>query len=88
MPNTKTAAKRMKQIEKKRMRNKQVKTRMKTAVREFILSLKKGDRQQAAHNFTMAKRIIDKAATKGVIHKNFAARKKSQLAKKLSKLAG
>lgn len=85
MPNTKTALKRMKQSRERRIRNKAVKTRIKTEVKYFLNSLKKGDRQEAEKYLSSAKRIIDKAANKGVIHKNEAARKKSRLTKMLNK---
>ena len=85
MPNTKTALKRMKQSRERRIRNKAVKTRIKTEVKYFLNSLKKGEHQEAEKYLSSAKRIIDKAVNKGVIHKNEAARKKSRLTKMLNK---
>ena len=84
MPNTKTAMKRMKKAEVRRVRNKYVKSKVKTAIRRFEEALKLGDQQQAKEKLVLANRIIDKAAAKGVLHKNNAARKKSLLARKYS----
>ncbi len=84
MPNTPTARKRMKQIAKRTQINKAVKSRMKTAMRRFEESLKRGDAEEAHVNMKKAVRMIDKAVAKGVIHKNNAARKKSQLMRKFS----
>ncbi|NLX91525.1 MAG: 30S ribosomal protein S20 [Firmicutes bacterium] len=84
MANTKSALKRMKQAEIRRQRNKQVKTRIKNAVRKFLSSLEGDDQEVSRQNLISAVKVIDKAASKGVIHKRTAARKKSRLAKKLN----
>lgn len=84
MANTKSALKRMKQSEIRRQRNKQVKTRVKNTVRNYLSSLGEDDREVSRQNLISAVKVIDKAASKGVIHKKTAARKKSRLAKKLN----
>ena len=84
MANTKSALKRIKQSEVRRQRNKQVKTKVKNTVRCFLESLDDENNETAAQNLITASRVIDKAVTKGVLHKKTAARKKSRLAKKLN----
>ncbi len=87
MANTKTAIKRLRQSEISRQRNNKVKTRVKNAIKSFMQSLEEGNVEKATQNYSLAKRIMDKAVAKGVINKNTAARKKSRLAKQLNKLA-
>lgn len=87
MANTKTAIKRMRQSEINRQRNNRVKTRVKNAIKSFLQALEEGDMEKAAQNYSLVKKIMDKAVTKGVINKNTAARKKSRLAKQLNRLA-
>ena len=76
MPNIKSAKKRVLVSATKQARNKADKTALKTI-------LKKVDADTNADNVKGAVKAVDKAAAKGIIHKNAAARKKSQLAKKL-----
>ncbi len=85
MPNTKQAAKRMRITAKRTARNRAVKSRVKTAIRRFSDTLAQGDYSLAEDKLRSALRIIDKAASKGVLHKNAAARKKSRLAKRFNK---
>lgn len=87
MANVKSAVKRMKQSEKRRLLNRKVKTRIKTAVNRFLMSLDHGDTQEAQREFNTVTRVIDKAATKGVLHKKTAARKKSRLARRFKEMA-
>jgi len=84
MANTKSALKRIKQSEARRLRNKQVKTKVRNTVRNFLISLEDENNEAAAGNLIAASSVIDKAVTKGVLHKRTAARKKSRLAKKLN----
>ena len=89
MPNIKSAIKRMKQAEVRRQRNRQVKSRLRTAVKKFLVSLEESAAPEVCRNYyAQAGRLIDKAVTKGVLHKRTAARKKSRLARKLNKQAG
>jgi len=84
MANSRSALKRIKQSEKRRMRNKQVKTKVKNTIRSFISTLEEDNNEAAQQQIKVVGKMIDKAASKGVMHKNTAARKKSRLAKKLN----
>ena len=84
MPNIKSAKKRVKIIEKKTLRNNMIKSGYRTAVRKFEEAFSEGDKAKAETLFSEATKKIDQACTKGVIVKNTAARKKSNLAKKLN----
>ena len=79
MANIKSQIKRNKQNEKRHERNKAVKTGLKTAVRKFRELAAAGDTDAAVKAGRDASRKLDKAASKGVIHKNQAARRKSRL---------
>ncbi|MGC9670506.1 30S ribosomal protein S20 [Planosporangium sp. 12N6] len=87
MANIKSQIKRNRQNEKRRLRNKSVKSALKTSVRKFNEAAAAGDTEQAAALMRDAARRLDKAASKGVIHKNQAANRKSAIAKRLSSLA-
>jgi small subunit ribosomal protein S20 len=80
--NIKSQLKRIKTNEKARLRNKSVKSSLKTAVRRFREAADAGDREQAAVALQLASRQLDKAASKGVIHPNQAANKKSAMAQR------
>lgn len=84
MPNIKSAIKRVNVIEKKTLRNNMIKSGYKSAVKKFEQAIEAGNVQEATTLFAEATRKIDQACTKGVIVKNTAARKKSNLAKKLN----
>ncbi len=85
MPNIKSAKKRVLVSEKKNLRNRMVKSAMRTSVKKFEAAL--ADPQTANAQLTATTSAIDKAAAKGVIHKNAANRKKARLAKQLNKSA-
>ncbi|MFY1698731.1 MULTISPECIES: 30S ribosomal protein S20 [unclassified Solwaraspora] len=87
MANIKSQIKRNRQNEKRRLRNKSVKSALKTAVRKFNEASTSGDSEQAAALMREASRKLDKAVSKGVIHKNQAANRKSAIAKRLQSLA-
>ncbi|MGW0201881.1 30S ribosomal protein S20 [Nonomuraea sp. NPDC003201] len=87
MANIKSQIKRNKQNEKARLRNKAVKSSLKTAVRKFREAAEQGDTEQAAVLQRVAARQLDKAVSKGVIHKNQAANRKSAIAKQAAALA-
>jgi small subunit ribosomal protein S20 len=78
--NIKSQIKRNKQNEAARVRNKAVKSELKTAVRRFREAADGGDAETAATALRTASRLLDKAASKGVIHKNQAANRKSAMA--------
>ena len=83
MANHKSAEKRARQSEKKNLRNRTVKSQVKTSVKKVLSAVSEND-ENAASVLDMAKSAIDKAAKKGVIHKRTAARKISRLAKKIN----
>ena len=87
MANIKSQIKRNRQNEKRRMRNKSVKSSLKTAIRKFHESAAEGDVDATAALLREAARKLDKAVSKGVIHKNQAANRKSAIAKKLAALS-
>lgn len=78
MANIKSAIKRNRQNEKRRLRNKQVISQMRTYTKRAVAAAGSDDE---AESLRLATKYIDKAASKGVIHDNTAARKKSRLAK-------
>jgi small subunit ribosomal protein S20 len=85
--NIKSQIKRNRQNEKRRLRNKSVKSELKTLVRKFNEATTAGDAEQAAVLMRDASRKLDKAVSKGVIHKNQAANRKSAIAKKLTSVS-
>ena len=87
MPNIKSAIKRVSVIEKKTARNNMIKSGYRTAVKNFEAAVAEGDVKKAETLFSEATKKIDQACTKGVIVKNTAARKKSNLAKKLNAMS-
>lgn len=87
MANIKSQIKRNKQNERRRMRNKAVKSSLKTGVRKFHRTMAEGDVETATMLLRDASRALDKAASKGVIHKNQAANRKSAIAKRLATLS-
>ena len=86
MANIKSQIKRNKQSEKAHERNKAVKTGLKSAVRKFREAAEAGDKDVAVKAGQDAARKLDKAASKGVIHKNQAANRKSAIHKQVSSL--
>jgi len=82
--NIKSQIKRNRQNEKRRLRNKSVKSSLKTAIRRFNEATAAGDTEKAAVLMRDASRKLDKAVSKGVIHKNQAANRKSAIAKRLT----
>ena len=83
MPNIKSAKKRVNVIEKKTLRNNMIKSEYKSAVKKFEEAANSGNKADAETLFSLATKKIDQACAKGVIVKNTAARKKSNLSKKL-----
>ena len=86
MANIKSQIKRNKTNERRRQRNVAVKSALKTAVRRFRTAADAGDAEAAASALQVASKQLDKAASKGVIHKNQAANRKSGLAKQVAGL--
>ncbi|HOL18378.1 MAG TPA: 30S ribosomal protein S20 [Bacillota bacterium] len=85
MPNTKSAEKRVRQTKIRTARNRRIKSIVKTSIRRFEEAVQAGDMDTAKAKMVAAASLIDKAAAKGVIHKNNAARKKSRLARILNR---
>lgn len=79
MANIKSAIKRAKTNEKRRMRNKAVKTNIKTETKKFYQAVESGDVDAAKAQLSVAYKKLDRAASKNIIHKNSAARKKHTL---------
>ena len=86
MANIKSQIKRIKQNEKAHQRNKAVKSELRTHVRKFREAVETGNIEVATDAMRTASRKLDKAVSKGVIHKNQAANRKSAIAKKLVEL--
>ncbi len=84
MANIKSAKKRAITNEKRNLRNRMVKTNLKTTEKQFLNAVAEGDVEKAQAEYKLASKKFDMAATKGIIHKNAANRKKSQLAKKIN----
>ncbi len=87
MANIKSQMKRNKTNEKARQRNKATKSALRTAVRRFREAAAEGDAAKATELAHAASRALDKAASKGVIHKNQAANRKSAIASKAAALS-
>lgn len=87
MANHPSALKRAKQNEVKRVRNKSYKTRVKKAVKEVRTAIAANSTDQAQQSFKEAVSVIQKTASKRVIHKNQASRKISRLARGINRLA-
>ncbi|MDR0396029.1 MAG: 30S ribosomal protein S20 [Oscillospiraceae bacterium] len=86
MPNIKSAIKRVKVTAKKNLRNRMVKSAMKTQIKKFETALVK-EPASAAALLAQTSGAVDRAASKGVIHKNAANRRKSRMALRLNKAA-
>jgi len=84
MANIKSQIKRNKQNETRRLRNKGVRSELKTRVKAAVKAAETGA-EDATERAQLAQKRLDMAAAKGVIHKNAAARKKSRLAKQLAR---
>lgn len=86
MKKNKSAIKKAKQAEERRVRNAHVKTGMKTQVKKALVSIEAGDKENAGALLKNAIASVNKAASKNVIHKRNASRKISRLAKKANKV--
>jgi len=84
--NIKSQIKRIRTNEKARERNKAVKSELKTAVRHTREAVAAGDKEKAQAALVQASRKLDKAVSKGVIHKNQAANRKSAIAAQVASL--
>lgn len=85
MPNIKSAIKRVKVTQKKNLRNRMVKSAMKTQLKKFETAISANEADAKILSTTQG--AVDRALAKGVIHKNAANRKKARLAKRMAKAA-
>ncbi len=81
MPHTKSAKKSLRQTAKRRLRNRASKSALKTQIKKVLATVEGGTLEQARVEYNLAAKKLDRAAAKRVIHRNLAARKKSQLAR-------
>ncbi|WP_096201327.1 30S ribosomal protein S20 [Bacillus sp. FJAT-45350] len=86
MPNIKSAIKRVKVSDKRRAQNAAVKSALRTAVKNFEVKAESKEVEGAKEALLLATKKLDKAANKGLIHKNTASRQKSRLQKKLNEI--
>lgn len=84
MANTKSAIKRLRSAERRRLHNRVFRGQARTAVRKARILMDKGNIEEAREAVQVATRALDKAAAKGIIHKNNAARRKSRLMQQLN----
>ena len=84
MPNIKSSAKRDQLQKAAYAKNKAAKSALKTELKKFEAAVAAGDSAKAAETYKVAVKSVDKAAAKGLIHKNNSAHKKSAMAKKLN----
>lgn len=87
MPNIKSASKRVLIAKDRNARNKAKKSVLKTTIKKFDAAVAEGNRDAAVSAYKVAVKTVDRAATKGLIHKNSAAHKKSAMTVKLNQLA-
>jgi small subunit ribosomal protein S20 len=87
VPNIKSAKKRVKVIKTKTLQNKMYKTSLRTEVKKYKAALAGGDKELASKAYLEVVKKVDKAVSKGILHKNNAARKKSQFTLLLNKMA-
>lgn len=87
MPNIKSAEKRVRITEKRSLRNISLKSALRTTVKKFELAVSQSDIEQARIALGIATRALDKAATKGIIHRNTASRKKSRMTRRFNSVA-
>ncbi|NLB28990.1 MAG: 30S ribosomal protein S20 [Clostridiales bacterium] len=84
MPNIKSAAERVRLSQKQKLRNKSARSAMKTTIKKFDAAVQTGDAAAIRDAYGVAVKSVDRAATKGLIHKNNAAHKKSAMTLKVN----
>ena len=87
MPHTKSAVKRVRQNERRRLRHKARRSATRTQIKKFLAAAEAGGRELAEKEFRLAVSAVDKAAKAGIFHRNKAARLKAKLAARLSRVA-
>lgn len=88
MPNIKSAKKRVLVNKSKALENKAARSTLRTQLKKFDAVVTEGNRNEADSAYKMALKAVDKAAARGLLHKNNAAHKKSSMTLKLNKLEG
>ena len=81
MPNIKSAKKRVKVINTKTLQNKMIKSRLRTTVKKYLAAVESGNKEEAMAAYKVAVKRVDQAASRGLIHKNTAAHRKSRFTK-------
>ncbi len=87
MPNIKSAKKRLEISKRRNLRNSAGKTVVKNTIKKFENAVASGNLEEAQAAYRQVVKVLDKAVSKGFLHKNTAARKKSRLSKSLKKIA-
>ena len=86
MPNITSAKKRARQSEVKRQHNKHIRSGMRTTVKSVVSAIETGDKSAAVEAFKIAVPAIDSSVSKGILHKNKAARHKSRLTSRIASM--
>lgn len=86
MPNSKQAVKRLRQAKVRNLRNRMAKSEIKTHTKKVLAAVSEGNTEAAEASLRIAQSKLDKAAQKGVMHKNTVSRRKAQLAAKVGSL--
>lgn len=86
MANIKSSAKRDEKSKELQAKNKADKTELKTMIKKFDAAITEGNKEKAADAYKVAVKTVDRAAGKGLLHKNNAAHKKSAMAQKLNEM--
>ncbi len=87
MPKQSSSEKRNRQNESHRLRNKMIRSRVRTAIRKLADQVESGAKEEAGKSFLVCQSLLDRAVSKGVFHKNLAARKKQRLHHLLQRLS-
>ena len=87
MANIKSAKKRIRVNQAKALQNQMVKSQLKTTIKKFNVAVEAADKTQASELYRLAVKKVDQAVAHGILHKNNAAHKKSQLTLKFNKMA-
>ncbi len=86
MPNIKSAKKRARQSEEKRMHNKHIRSGMRTKVKAVVYAIENGDKETTIEAYKLVVPALDSSVSKGIMHKNKAARHKSRLNSRINAL--
>lgn len=87
MPNIKSAKKRVKVIKAKTLKNKMFKTQLRTIIKKYAAAVDSGNKTEATANYRLVVKKVDQAVSRNIMHKNTAARRKSQFTRKLNAMA-